>query len=243
MNILIAGYGFVGQAHEKLLQEQHNVMIYDPAQGYNDFPDDVVEAMIICVSTPPAKDGSCDMSNVYVVIVKCPDVPIIIKSTISIDGWDTIQEQYKDRQISFSPEFLRAKTAYDDLKNTDKIYIGGNNIEFWSLFKKDIVTCEPKALVLAKYFRNAFLATKVNYFNQVFDLCTALNIEYECVRKAITDDPRIGDSHSYITEERGFGGHCFPKDVQALLKSAEKEKVSLGIIEKALEYNNIIKSL
>ena len=49
MNILIAGYGFVGQAHEKLLQEQHNVMIYDPAQGFNDFPDDVVEAMIICV--------------------------------------------------------------------------------------------------------------------------------------------------------------------------------------------------
>ena len=57
MNILIAGYGFVGQAHEKLLQEQHNVMIYDPAQGYNDFPDDVVEAMIVCVSTAPAKDG------------------------------------------------------------------------------------------------------------------------------------------------------------------------------------------
>ena len=129
MNILIAGYGFVGQAHEKLLQEQHNVMIYDPAQGYNDFPDDVVEAMILCVSTPPAKDGSCDMSNVYDVIDKCPDVPIIIKSTISIDGWDTIQEQYKDRKISFSPEFLRAKTAYGDLKNANKIYIGGNNIE------------------------------------------------------------------------------------------------------------------
>ena len=100
MNILIAGYGFVGQAHEKLLQEQHNVMIYDPAQGYNDFPDDVVEAMIICVSTPSAKDGTCDMSNVYDVIDKCPDVPIIIKSTISIDDIKDISNKKMPKSTS-----------------------------------------------------------------------------------------------------------------------------------------------
>jgi len=75
----------------------------------------------------------------------------------------------------------------------------------------------------------------------VFDLCTALNIEYECVRKAITDDPRIGDSHSYITEERGFGGHCFPKDVQALLKTAEEQGIELSLIKEALEYNNKVR--
>ena len=79
MNILIAGYGFVGQAHEKLLQEQHNVMIYDPAQGYNDFPDDLVEAMIICVSTRKTPfslniDGRSIFNETYLFICSDKDI-------------------------------------------------------------------------------------------------------------------------------------------------------------------------
>ena len=79
-----------------------------------------------------------------------------------------------------------------------------------------IKVAHPRDLILAKYFRNSFLATKVAFFNQVYDLCEAAGCESKAVISLITDDNRIGDSHSRVTSQRGFGGHCFPKDTQAL---------------------------
>jgi len=241
MNITIAGYGPVGKAHHKLLQS-HWINIYDPQKGFPNFTNP--DCVIICVSTPPRKDGSCEMKNVWEVIDKAPNVPILIKSTISIDGWDMLIDNFPDKQICFSPEFLRAKTATEDLLNTKEILIGGNNVDFWSkVFDCDIVVSDPRALILSKYFRNAFLATKVNFFNQMYDLCKALDMDYNIVKQFVVQDTRIGSSHTKITDERGFGGHCFPKDVQALLSIAKKHNVDLSLVREALAYNNIIQSL
>ena len=96
-------------------------------------------------------------------------------------------------------------------------------------------------LILTKYFRNSFLATKVSFFNQVYDMCKMLNTNYSNVRSFITQDSRIGESHSYVTEDRGFGGHCFPKDTQALLATAENNNCNLSILKEAVEYNSTIK--
>jgi UDPglucose 6-dehydrogenase len=101
-----------------------------------------------------------------------------------------------------------------------------------------IEIAEPRELILAKYARNSFLALKVAYFNQLYDLCDALDIEYSAVAHYTTMDPRIGDSHSFITEERGFGGHCFPKDTAALVYTAGRNDTRLSIIEEAINYNN-----
>ena len=92
MKIGIAGYGFVGQAHQKVLEEYHEVLVSDPDKGhYQDLRH--CDAIIVCVSTPPMKmSGNCDVTNVCNVIDNGPDVPYLIKSTISIQGWDLIKD-------------------------------------------------------------------------------------------------------------------------------------------------------
>ena len=242
MKIMIAGYGFVGRAHYEVLKFKHDVVINDPALGYTNSYDDV-DAVIVCVSTPPNAGGGCKMDNVYEVIEAAPDVPILIKSTISVEGWKMLVDTFPNRMLNFSPEFLRAESALEDLKNMDVLLIGGNSVRFWGdVFGIGIEIADPEELILAKYARNSFLALKVAFFNQMYDLCDALNIEYAAVAHYTTMDPRIGDSHSVVTDERGFGGHCFPKDVQALIRTAQRDNVDLSILRTAIQYNNTIRN-
>ena len=238
LKITIAGFGFVGKAHYELLKfNKHDIQIYDPHLGYTDFGDP--DAVIVCVATPQRSNGSCEMANVYDVIERSPDVPILIKSTISVEGWDMLVDAFPNRMLNFSPEFLRAASAVEDLQNMKLMLIGGTSTCFWKdVFNVSIEIAEPRELILAKYARNSFLALKVAYFNQLYDLCDALDVEYSAVAHYTTMDPRIGDSHSFITEERGFGGHCFPKDTSALVKTAERNNTSLSILQEAINYNN-----
>ena len=230
----------VGKAHHELLKEQHDIEIYDPALGYKHLK--APDAVIVCVSTPSRKDGACEMKNVYEVIETAPDVPILIKSTISVEGWDMLKDAFPNKSIAFSPEFLRAATAVEDLKNMDLMLIGGTSCSFWAkVFGVNIEIAEPQELILAKYARNSFLALKVAFFNQMYDLCNALDVEYSAVAHYTTMDKRIGDSHSYITKERGFGGHCFTKDTNAIIKTAQRDNVDMSILKEAVKYNNIIR--
>jgi UDPglucose 6-dehydrogenase len=241
MNITIAGYGFVGKAHYELLKDNHDITIVDPAFNDNVIPQDT-DGVIVCVSTPQGDDGSCYMENVYNVIEASPDVPILIKSTISVEGWQMLVDTFPTRMLNFSPEFLRAATAVEDLQNMDLMLIGGTSCNFWAkVFDVSCEIAEPEELILAKYARNSFLALKVAFFNQMYDLCDALDIEYCAVAHYTTMDPRIGDSHSFISEERGFGGHCFPKDTSALVDTAQKHNVDLSILKEARVYNSKIR--
>ena len=243
MKITIAGYGFVGKAHREVLKDKHDITIVDPAwPEYNKpIPQDT-DAVIVCVSTPRREDGSCHMDNVYEVIEASPDVPILIKSTISLEGWQMLKDTFPNAMLNFSPEFLRAATAVDDLSTADYMLIGGNSINFWNkVFDVAIEICDVEALIIAKYARNSFLALKVAYFNQLYDLCKALDVDYEAVKQYTAMDTRIGDSHTSITAERGFGGHCFPKDIDALIRTAQRDNVELSILKEAVEYNKRIR--
>lgn len=246
MKIGIAGYGFVGKAHEAALKDYHEIIISDPMLGhYGDLRH--ADAIIVCVSTPESDWGTCDMNNVFDVIDNSPNVPILIKSTISVEGWDMLVDAFPNKQLAFSPEFLRASSAIEDFKNSDTILLGGSNTGFWAelfviaLGNINVSTADPKELILAKYARNTFLALKVSYFNQLYDLSTQLGLDYEQVRQYTTIDKRIGDSHTMITEDRGFGGHCFPKDTKAFVKSAERMDVEFTLLKEALKYNNNIR--
>lgn len=241
MKIGIAGYGMVGRAHYELLKDRYEVAVNDPAlDKHEDFSD--ADCIIVCVSTPPRADGSCHMDNVYEVLEDSPDVPILIKSTISIEGWRMLKHVFPTRMMTFSPEFLRAASAVDDLTTQKVMLIGGNNTLFWQdIFDCHLEVSDPEALIIAKYARNSFLALKVAYFNQIYDLCCSKGIDYEAVRYYTAMDNRIGDSHMSITSERGFGGHCFPKDTQAIISSASKDNVDLSILKEAVVYNNNIR--
>jgi UDPglucose 6-dehydrogenase len=246
MKIGIAGYGFVGKAHEGVLKDYHDLIIYDPALGhYGDLRH--ADAIIICVSTPEGSHGGCHMDNVLAVVKDNPNVPILIKSTISIEGWNMLEHMFPHSSLTFSPEFLRAASALEDFKNNNTILLGGGNTSFWAdifitaMGKINISVAKPKELILTKYARNSFLALKVAYFNQINDLCTKLNLDYEQVRQYTTIDERIGESHTMITDERGFGGHCFPKDTSAFINTAKLNGSDLTILKEAIEYNQRIR--
>ena len=249
MNIAIAGYGFVGKAIEAYLhQTEHTTQIVDPKYSNMSVLDTKCDGIIICVDTPANEDGSCNMSNVIDVLNDTHTAkPVLIKSTISIQGWEQINQLFPNHTISFSPEFLRAEHAIEDMLATKTIYLGGGHFYFWQriLDRIDqtvrIKHAHPRDLILAKYFRNSFLATKVAFFNQVYDLCEAAGCEHKAVIPLITDDNRIGDSHSRVTSERGFGGHCFPKDTQAILKTAQDFDIDLSLIREAIQYNDNIR--
>ena len=247
MKMLIAGYGFVGKAIEAALKSHVDVDIVDPMISLKRVYDFDAEAVIIAVSTPEAPDGSCNMQNVFSVLADVPkDVPVLIKSTISIDGWRELNAKYPDHKITFSPEFLRANTAIEDFQNQHCVLLGGGDYKYWqelflTTLKKPSKIQTAEELILAKQFRNSFLATKVTFFNQVNDLCQRLNIDYEQVRTIIADDQRIGNSHTEVTDERGFGGHCFPKDTEALVYSALHNGCSLSLVQEAIRYNKNIR--
>lgn len=252
-NIVIAGYGFVGKAHDEVLKNYFNTHIVDPKFNSNrvyDYPE--ADGVIIAVSTPRGIDNSCDMQNVLKVIRDTRiSTPILIKSTISLEGWQRIKRVYPTHTIAFSPEFLRAASAIEDFVNTENLYIGGDAADFW----KDIfITAfaglidiqtqfSPEELILTKYFENSFLATKVAFFNQIYDLCKATDINYNNVSYLIGSDYRIGHSHTDVTKERGFGGHCFPKDTNAILHTADSYGVNLSILKEAVSYNKTIRTV
>jgi UDPglucose 6-dehydrogenase len=250
MKITIAGYGVLGKAHEAVLGHKHELKIADPqTNGKNvaDFANEV-DGVICCVSTPARQDGNCEMANVYEVIDQTKEsTPVIIRSTISLEGWDMLRDNFPKHKLTFCPEFLRAATAEKDMWSQNILYMGGDSVEFWhDVYSKAILhlqvgRVDPKVLIAGKYFRNAFLATKVSFFNQIYDFCQTKGIDYNTVAQVVGIDPRIGGSHTAITEERGFGGHCFPKDTSAIVRSADRDGVNLSIIKEAVAYNKKIR--
>jgi UDPglucose 6-dehydrogenase len=247
--IVIAGYGYVGQAFYETFKDLEHCEIVDPKHTKNKITDFDATHVVVAVSTPEGEDGACDMTNVRDVVGQCTtEQQIMIKSTISIEGWQQLRKDFPDHRLTFSPEFLRAKSATKDFQDTKHIYLAGQWSHSWiPLLKKRFPTAiysirkTPEELIAGKYFRNAYLATKVTFFNQVHDMCEKMGMKFEQVREIITDDPRIGRDHSEVTEERGFGGHCLPKDCEAITKTAGLADVELRLIKSAIEYNKKIR--
>lgn len=252
MTIAIAGYGFVGKAHHHVFKDL-DIEIIDPKYNNNKIYNiENLTGVICCVSTPEGDNGECDYSNIVSVLNDTPEsVPVLIKSTFSLQGWNHIKEQFKNHSISFSPEFLRAATANRDMENLEYLIISeSDSVEFWielyrSVFHDiDIHVCPIEEAVAIKYFENAFLATKLSFFNQIYDFCQIHGLDYETVRHGLSLDNRINGDHTIVNPDlgyRGWGGHCFPKDTSALLKMAEEKNVDLNILASAVSYNRRIR--
>ena len=249
--MIIAGYGFVGQAHELLFKNfRREIVIHDPPKGkVADFNN--TSAVVVCVPTPQAEDGSCDMSAVYDVVSQCSkDTPIMIKSTISLQGWNELKQTYPDHRLCFSPEFLRATQWMNDIQIMKDVILSGDT-DYWrdqysyNWSQMTIKIVSPEEAIAIKYFRNAYLATKVSFFNEIYDFCSAYDLNFDQVRGGVATDERIGHSHTFVFPDqdvRGFGGMCFPKDTTALRKMAANKNISLNILDAAVKYNNEIKN-
>jgi len=256
MKIIIAGYGFVGKAVKNAFKNKHQIEVVDPKYTSNNIKDHMdADGLIICVNTPSDEKGSCDITNVLNVLDQTPaHIPVMIKSTVSPDKAKIILEKYSDHSIVFSPEFLRAVSAEEDFLNQKYIIIGGDDpLDFWHLLFKDtlpnlkiIHKCSEQEACLVKYSINSFLAVKVSFFNHIYDVCESSGLDFGTVRQLICQDHRIGTGHSMVPGldgERGWGGHCFPKDTQALVQYVRSLGQNIDLVETAIEYNNKVKKV
>ena len=257
----IVGHGFVGKATDWGFSKNIDKFIVDPK--YNNSIEDLVsfkpEIIFVCVPTPMSVNGLQDSSIVIEVISKIsaliPDALIVIKSTITPA---VIEEVLKiSGNLVYNPEFLREKHANYDFENSKVIIIGGETevCKKVALMYKNHSICKSNKFhivdavtaSLVKYSINTFLATKVVYFNELFNLYSKLNVNdsWQQVIELISSDERIGKSHMNVPGhdgKKGFGGACFPKDSTALLKYAENLQVDLDVLKSAIKVNNKIRS-
>lgn len=237
----IIGFGIVGRALQHGFAQDAEFKIYDlnPKLSQNTLQEvcEDSEFIFICVPTPRNKDGSCDISIVEDTIdrcmeyVACTDKILIIKSTIVPGTTSKMIEKYPDCNIICNPEFLTERSYKLDFINTSRIILGGDVklCERVALMYRDrfimtpILIVDPTTAEMIKYTANAFFSTKLSFFNEIYDMCRAMNIKYERVMRGVLMDGRIGNSHYSVPGhdgKRGFGGKCFPKDLTALITLA-----------------------
>ena len=241
----IIGNGFVGEAISFAFSPISDIYIYDtdPSRCLND-----IESVhncgfvFICVPTPMYEDGSQDLSYVESAFEKATDRPVyILKSTVLPGTTERLSKQYPDFKIIFSPEFLTERTAKLDMLTQSRIILGGElsltekaKILFNERFKiKNIIQTDSKTAELTKYMNNTFFATKVSIMNEFKLLCNKIGANWEDALRGFVSDGRIGDSHLNVPGhdgKLGYGGTCFPKDVNALLSFSKTYDLEMNTI-------------
>lgn len=223
MNVAVIGVGFVGSAVSEFL-ESHMVNVWkvDP-KWYSTTVFDVkkhCDAFILCLPTPSV-DGKCDDSIIKKVIEQLDtDKPVLLKSTVTPD----LMQDYPDN-VTYNPEFLRANTAKQDFIKQEVCILGGSIEEhttFWkNLFSNlscNFVITNRTTASMIKYTHNAWLATKVAFFHEMFDQLPK-DCNYSELTSTLGQMKNIGPSHMIAPNfdgYLGYSGHCFPKDLEAL---------------------------
>lgn len=268
MKIGIIGNGFVGQAivHGFTLHSS-DILIYDkdPKRSTHSLSELVLysDVVFICVPTPMFESGECDLSIVEDVVdeimYKHPltyrrkNQVLVIKSTVVPGTTENLAAKYPEMNFVFNPEFLTERKARLDFINTARIVLGGNNADalkkvedlyrlrfpYTTIIKTDFGTAQ-----LIKYMANCFFATKVSFMNEMYQICQAIEGDWDKALEGFITDGRIGNSHIDVPGhdgDFGFGGKCFPKDLNAMIKRAEELGVSPDVMKGAWEKNKQVR--
>ncbi len=238
MTIGIVGYGVVGRALGKLFgysAENSTVRVYDKAlPGLNDARSKAAiqgcDLVFVAVPTPEGQDGQCDLSAVEEV-VSWVEPPMCLKSTIPPGTVDRLVRE-TGKRLCFSPEYVGETRwhAWKDISNHGFVIVGGERPvsalairAYQEVLGPEVryFATDAKTAELCKYMENAFLATKVAFVNQFYDLAKAFGVDFNELRELWLADERIGRSHTIVTEERGYRGRCLPKDMAALIRAAK----------------------
>ena len=260
MKIGIVGQGFVGTAVNEGLKQHFKIETYDIAktstcESLADLSEKS-DVVFVCLPTPMKKDGSCHIDIVEStllgldVINECKT--IVVKSTIppgTTEKWNSL---FTNIQVVFNPEFLTEANSVEDFKNQNRIIIGGprpattkvKRVFAKAFPKTPIIKTGSTTAEMVKYFLNSFLATKVSFANEMYQICEGLNIDYDKVTEYAIYDERLGKSHLNVPGpdgDFGYGGHCFPKDVKALIKVAMNHDILPTMLIATNEKNNKIR--
>lgn len=259
MKIGIIGNGFVGNAIYQNFKDKVECKVYDiRIHRQYDSMEDTVDSDIIfvCLPTPMMKNSECDLSYVMEffknVKITNGNTIFVIKSTVPIGTTNEILKIRPDLRIVHNPEFLTAVNAVEDFKNADRHIIGGK--QNWCMILRDfykqhfpntpiqVVTSNESETI--KYFANSFLAAKISFFNNLYEICEKFEMNFDSVKQGICTDDRIGFAHTKVPGPdglMGFGGYCFPKDINALINTLKQNNIDASLFEAAWEYNKKIR--
>jgi UDPglucose 6-dehydrogenase len=227
-------------------------------------PEAIKDAQIIFLAlpTPPGEDGSADLKYILGVaadlgkLIKPGDFKVIIdKSTVPVGTADKVREAILAAangsgienafDVVSNPEFLREGVAVDDFMKPDRVVIGTGSEKSKKILSdlympfvrqgNPIIFMDEKSAELTKYAANAFLAVKISFMNEIAQLCERLGADVDMVRKGIGSDERIGKR--FLFPGIGYGGSCFPKDVQALAKSSDEVEYDFKILDAVMDVN------
>jgi UDPglucose 6-dehydrogenase len=246
----VIGVGVVGDAVRRYFESQGTqVRLYDPYKRLGSVEEvNEADVVFICVPTPYTPGTGFDASAVESSLALLhPGKIAVIKSTVLPGTTSQLQRDHPDKLVFFNPEFLREKTATEDFLHPDMQVIGCP--PEGRFFAQPLMQLLPRApyeaivppesAELIKYAINSFLAIKVIFGNELFDLCSALGADYQNVRAGLAAEPRIGGSHLDVMDSgyRGYGGKCLPKDTMALLDLAGRFNVDLEVLQAAHDVN------
>jgi UDPglucose 6-dehydrogenase len=252
IKIGVIGNGYVGEAISFAFSSFSELSIFDknPSKSKNDLDSThASDFVFVCVPTPMLKNGSQDLSFVDSVFKNATNKPIyILKSTVLPGTTESLIKKYEDVKIVFSPEFLTEKNSKKDIINPSRIILGGQNnlinkvkklfeLQFES---ERIILTDSKTAELVKYMNNTFLATKVSIMNEFKILSDHIGANWEDALNGFSSDSRIGLSHLNVPGHDGmlgYGGTCFPKDVNAILSFSKKYDIELNTIEGGWQTN------
>ena len=247
----IIGVGVVGGALRAFLEKDGlRPLLYDPGRGLGSLADvDSADLVFACVPTPYRAGTGFDADALYETVAGLSgSKTIVIKSTVLPGTTDGLQDRYPQHRFLFNPEFLRESSAVEDFLRPDRQIVGFAR-QWHRPAAEAVLRLLPRApyeavvpsrsAELIKYATNSFLALKVIFGNELFDLSRALGIEYEDVRDGLAADLRVGPSHLDVHDGgyRGYGGKCLPKDTMALLDLARELEAPLRLLEAAHEVN------
>ena len=264
----IIGQGFVGSAVREGMKNHFDILAFDKDPNKYSNVDSIFHVVestdltFLCVPTPMRKNGSCDLTIVRNALTEISDVAktlyaedyiVVIKSTVPPGTTEQLNREYSNLDIVFNPEFLTEANAVDDYKNQNRIIVGGERpgstkvkAVFAKAFPKvPIIKTSSAIAEMIKYVTNTFLATKVSFANEMYQICQALNIDYDKVIEYARYDERLGNSHWSVPGpdgDFGFGGHCFPKDIAALEYLAERFGVDTTVITAAIAKNQKVRT-
>ena len=219
------------------------------------------QVVFLAVGTPPSADGSADLSSLWKVVDSIaphldPEAVVVTKSTVPVGTCAGIEERLKERtgrecQVASNPEFLKEGAAIDDFQKPDRVVVGVRSAAVGeilrSLYKPFLRTehpflvMSPESSEMTKYVANSLLATKISFINEVANLCERMEADIDDVRRGIGHDTRIG--FSFLFPGVGYGGSCFPKDVQALAAMARDKGVAHRILTAVHETNTAQKQV
>jgi UDPglucose 6-dehydrogenase len=260
MNIGIVGNGFVGNAIYQNFKDKEIAKVYDVRihRSYNTVEDTVnSDIVFVCLPTPMKDDGTCDLSYVLQFFKDVKKINsetlFVIKSTVPIGTTEKICQLRQDLKVVHNPEFLTAVNAVEDFKNADRHIIGGR--QDWCMILREfyhkhfsstpiqVVTSNESETI--KYFANSFLAAKISFFNNLYEICEKFEMNFDSVKQGICTDDRIGFAHTKVPGPdglMGFGGYCFPKDINALINTLKENKIDASLFEAAWNYNQKIRT-